>query len=91
MTTERPTTDPHPADERPLLEIDHLSVDFRLESSVVHAVQDVSLHVRAGETLAVVGSPAVARAPPRSPCCASTRARRASTPAARSASTAATC
>ncbi|MBT3157773.1 ABC transporter ATP-binding protein [Streptomyces sp. CHA1] len=55
MTTERPTTDPHPADERPLLEIDHLSVDFRLESSVVHAVQDVSLHVRAGETLAVVG------------------------------------
>ncbi|ESQ01130.1 oligopeptide ABC transporter ATP-binding protein [Streptomyces sp. GBA 94-10 4N24] len=55
MTTERPTTDPHPADERPLLEIDHLSVDFRLESSVVHAVQDVSLHVHAGETLAVVG------------------------------------
>ncbi|ESQ07505.1 MULTISPECIES: ATP-binding cassette domain-containing protein [Streptomyces] len=55
MTSERPTTDPHPADERPLLEIDHLSVDFRLESSVVHAVQDVSLHVHAGETLAVVG------------------------------------
>lgn len=56
MTTERrPTTDPRPADERPLLEIDHLSVDFRLESSVVHAVQDVSLHVHAGETLAVVG------------------------------------
>ncbi|ALM36742.1 MULTISPECIES: ATP-binding cassette domain-containing protein [Streptomyces] len=55
MTTERATTDPHPADTRPLLEIDHLSVDFRLESSVVHAVQDVSLHVHAGETLAVVG------------------------------------
>ncbi|MEW1668996.1 ATP-binding cassette domain-containing protein [Streptomyces albidoflavus] len=55
MTTERATTDPHPADARPLLEIDHLSVDFRLESSVVHAVQDVSLHVHAGETLAVVG------------------------------------
>ncbi|MFD9054395.1 ATP-binding cassette domain-containing protein [Streptomyces albidoflavus] len=55
MTSERATTDPHPADKRPLLEIDHLSVDFRLESSVVHAVQDVSLHVHAGETLAVVG------------------------------------
>lgn len=55
MTTERATTDPHPADQRPLLEIDRLSVDFRLESSVVHAVQDVSLHVHAGETLAVVG------------------------------------
>ncbi|MGW1110790.1 ATP-binding cassette domain-containing protein [Streptomyces albidoflavus] len=55
MTTERATTDPHPADTRPLLEIDHLSVDFRLESSVVHAVQDVSLHVHDGETLAVVG------------------------------------
>lgn len=45
MTTERATTDPH--DTRPLLEIDRLSVDFRLESSVVHAVQDVSLHVHA--------------------------------------------
>ncbi|MEU3080210.1 MULTISPECIES: ABC transporter ATP-binding protein [Streptomyces] len=55
MTSERATTAPHPADERPLLEIDRLSVDFRLESSVVHAVQDVSLHVHAGETLAVVG------------------------------------
>ncbi|RZE12471.1 ATP-binding cassette domain-containing protein [Streptomyces albidoflavus] len=55
MTTERATTDPHPADQRPLLEIDRLSVDFRLESSTVHAVQDVSLHVHAGETLAVVG------------------------------------
>ncbi|MCQ9708573.1 MULTISPECIES: ATP-binding cassette domain-containing protein [Streptomyces] len=55
MTSERATTDPHPADKRPLLEIDHLSVDFRLEGSVVHAVQDVSLHVHAGETLAVVG------------------------------------
>ncbi|MEU0139274.1 ABC transporter ATP-binding protein [Streptomyces albidoflavus] len=55
MTSERATTDPHPADKRPLLEIDRLSVDFRLESSVVHAVQDVSLHVHAGETLAVVG------------------------------------
>ncbi|MFI7352230.1 ATP-binding cassette domain-containing protein [Streptomyces sp. NPDC049936] len=49
MTHDRPTTPP------PLLEIAGLSVDFRLETSVVHAVQDVSLHVHAGETLAVVG------------------------------------
>ncbi|MFD5385771.1 ATP-binding cassette domain-containing protein [Streptomyces sp. NPDC127074] len=57
MSIDRPTTDPsqRPAHERPLLEINGLSVDFRLESSVVHAVRDVSLHVRAGETLAVVG------------------------------------
>ncbi|GAA0531713.1 ATP-binding cassette domain-containing protein [Streptomyces antimycoticus] len=57
MTIDRPTTDPsqRPADEQPLLEINGLSVDFRLETSVVHAVQDVSLHVRAGETLAIVG------------------------------------
>ncbi|GAA1698984.1 ATP-binding cassette domain-containing protein [Streptomyces yatensis] len=57
MTIDRPTTDPskRPADEQPLLEINGLSVDFRLETSVVHAVRDVSLHVRAGETLAIVG------------------------------------
>ncbi|MEU1948302.1 ABC transporter ATP-binding protein [Streptomyces sp. NPDC020125] len=57
MSIDRPTTDPsqRPAHERPLLEINGLSVDFRLETSVVHAVRDVSLHVRAGETLAVVG------------------------------------
>ncbi|TDT21917.1 peptide/nickel transport system ATP-binding protein/oligopeptide transport system ATP-binding protein [Streptomyces sp. BK208] len=64
MSNDRPAPDPErtatgasrpPADRRPLLEIDRLSVDFRLESSVVHAVQDVSLHVHAGETLAVVG------------------------------------
>ncbi|MBT3164474.1 ABC transporter ATP-binding protein [Streptomyces sp. Vc74B-19] len=57
MTNDRTPTDPspRPAREQPLLEIDGLSVDFRLETSVVHAVRDVSLHVRAGETLAVVG------------------------------------
>ncbi|MEV5774616.1 ABC transporter ATP-binding protein [Streptomyces antimycoticus] len=57
MTIDPPTTDPsqRPADEQPLLEINGLSVDFKLETSVVHAVQDVSLHVRAGETLAIVG------------------------------------
>ncbi|MEU9523553.1 ABC transporter ATP-binding protein [Streptomyces sp. NPDC048224] len=64
MSNDRPVPDPErtaadasrpPADRRPLLEIDRLSVDFRLETSVVHAVQDVSFHVHAGETLAVVG------------------------------------
>ncbi|MEV7324553.1 ABC transporter ATP-binding protein [Streptomyces sp. NPDC093970] len=57
MTDHRPTPEPsrRPDDGQPLLAIDGLSVDFRLPTSVVHAVQDVSLHVHAGETLAVVG------------------------------------
>ncbi|MFJ4467732.1 ATP-binding cassette domain-containing protein [Streptomyces sp. NPDC089424] len=57
MTTNRPTTAPsrRPAHDEPLLQIKNLRVDFRLETSVVHAVQDVSFDVRAGETLAVVG------------------------------------
>ncbi|WP_052489201.1 ABC transporter ATP-binding protein [Streptomyces sp. 150FB] len=40
---------------KPLLEIDGLSVDFRLDTSTVHAVKGVSLQVSEGETLAVVG------------------------------------
>lgn len=57
MTNDRPTPEPsrRTDDEQPLLAIDGLSVDFRLATSVVHAVQDVSLNVHAGETLAVVG------------------------------------
>ncbi|MFD7677251.1 ATP-binding cassette domain-containing protein [Streptomyces sp. NPDC060187] len=58
MTMDRATTDPTqrpPTERRPLLEIKGLSVDFQLQTSTVHAVQDVSLHVSAGETLAVVG------------------------------------
>ncbi|MDI5963036.1 ATP-binding cassette domain-containing protein [Streptantibioticus silvisoli] len=39
----------------PLLEIDDLRVDFRLDDTTVHAVRGVSLEVRPGETLAVVG------------------------------------
>jgi peptide/nickel transport system ATP-binding protein/oligopeptide transport system ATP-binding protein len=57
MTMDRPRSSPSrpPADAKPLLEIRNLTVDFQLETSVVHAARDVSLHVRAGETLAVVG------------------------------------
>ena len=40
---------------RPLLDIQQLSVSFRTELGRVRAVNDVSLQVRAGETLAVVG------------------------------------
>jgi peptide/nickel transport system ATP-binding protein len=40
---------------QPLLEIEHLKVDFRTDEGVVHAVDDVSLSLSAGEVLAVVG------------------------------------
>jgi peptide/nickel transport system ATP-binding protein/oligopeptide transport system ATP-binding protein len=40
---------------RPVLSVENLSVDFRLDSTVVHAVRGVSWQVAAGETLAVVG------------------------------------
>jgi ABC-type multidrug transport system fused ATPase/permease subunit len=39
----------------PLLEIRDLSVSFPLERSTIHALQGLSLHVRAGERLGVVG------------------------------------
>ncbi|MET7388539.1 ATP-binding cassette domain-containing protein [Streptomyces sp. NPDC005529] len=58
MTMDRTTTSPTPrppTQRQPLLEVNGLSVDFQLQTSTVHAVQDVSLHVSAGETLAVVG------------------------------------
>ncbi len=40
---------------RALLEVDGLTVRFRLRDTVVHAVTDLDLTVRAGELLAVVG------------------------------------
>lgn len=58
MTMDRTTISPTqrpPTQRQPLLEVNGLSVDFQLQTSTVHAVQDVSLHVSAGETLAVVG------------------------------------
>ncbi|WP_019544523.1 ATP-binding cassette domain-containing protein [Streptomyces sulphureus] len=61
MTQPRPNTPRSPAASAPpeqpdpLLDIRGLSVDFVLESSVVHAVRGVDLRVGEGETLAVVG------------------------------------
>ncbi|MCA1219790.1 ATP-binding cassette domain-containing protein [Streptomyces sp. 8L] len=54
MTTPRATPGPA-AGREPVLSVEDLSVDFRLDSAVVHAVRGVSWQVAAGETLAVVG------------------------------------
>ncbi|HEX3284795.1 MAG TPA: ABC transporter ATP-binding protein [Mycobacterium sp.] len=43
-----------PADQ-PLLEIDHLRINFILRRGVVEAVRDVSLQIRPGESVALVG------------------------------------
>jgi oligopeptide transport system ATP-binding protein len=40
---------------KPLLQIENLSVTFRTERGPVQAIDGVSLHVNAGETLAIVG------------------------------------
>src|SRR6266852_4835815 len=39
----------------PLLEVEHLSVEFRSSERVVAAVRDVSFTVGRGETIAIVG------------------------------------
>jgi oligopeptide transport system ATP-binding protein len=55
------TTQPRPEFERrrtgdaPLLEVENLHVEFRTRDGVARAVNGVSYHVRAGETLAVLG------------------------------------
>ncbi|MEE4545053.1 ABC transporter ATP-binding protein [Streptomyces sp. V4-01] len=54
MTTNQQTTGGRPA-AGPVLEIDDLTVDFRLDTTTVHAVRGVSLSLAQGETLAVVG------------------------------------
>jgi len=40
---------------RPILEVEHLSVEFQMPTRVVRAVNDVSFHINAGETVALVG------------------------------------
>ncbi len=39
----------------PLLQVEHLSVAFRMRGSVTYAVNDVSFELNAGETLGIVG------------------------------------
>ena len=48
-------TTPQAPEKQPFLAIDHLSVDFRTRNGVVHALNDVSLHVAKGEVVGVVG------------------------------------
>ena len=53
-----------------LLEVDNLTVQFRGDTGWITAVDDVSLSLREGETLGIVGEvPAVARASPRFRSC----------------------
>ena len=47
------TADSKPAE--PVLEVEHLNVDIATARGPLHAVRDVSLHVRRGETLCIVG------------------------------------
>ncbi len=46
---------PRATDGQPLLTVDRLGVEFRLRDTTVRAVSDLSLTVRAGELLAIVG------------------------------------
>jgi oligopeptide transport system ATP-binding protein len=47
--------DHQPLTGKHLLEVDHLSVEFRTDAATVRAVRDVSWHLDRGETLALLG------------------------------------
>ena len=39
----------------PVLDVRHLSVQFKTESGLIQAVRDISFHVPRGQTLGIVG------------------------------------
>lgn len=67
MTTHPPVIRPVPADAPDLLTVRDLSIRFPDRYGDVPVVDGISLTVREGETLGLVGSPAAARASPASP------------------------
>lgn len=52
---------------QPLLAIDNLSVGFRQQGTVRTVVNEISLHVEAGQTTALVGESGSGKASPHSP------------------------
>lgn len=60
---------------QPLLSIDNLSIAFSKQGETRTVVSDLSLQIQRGETLALVGNPAPARASRHSPYCTCSRLR----------------
>src|SRR5690554_6215609 len=50
-----PPPAPAAADDDVVLSVEHLSLDFRLRTEVLHAARDVSFKLRRGKTLCLVG------------------------------------
>ena len=42
-------------ERKTILDVNNLSVDFKTDQGTVHAVRDVSFHVKKGEILGIVG------------------------------------